>query len=78
MTPSNLTPRPSRRETVLACSIIFFSLAILCFLLGWAEGVHHGRAYLQIPKTGGWLIGAAILGGLGVLCFLGSRGAKRS
>ena len=78
MTLSNQTPRPSRGENVLACSVIFFSLALLCFLLGWAEGVHHGRAYLRMPQTGGWPVAAAILGGMGVICFLGSRGTKRS
>ena len=78
MTPSNLTPRPSRRETVLACSIIFFSLALLCFLLGAADGVRHDRTYLHIPGTESWLVAAAILGGLGVICFVWSRATKRS
>ena len=78
MSSSDPTPRQSRRESAIAFSIIFFSLALLCFLLGWADGVRHGRTYLHIPETGGWLVATAILGGFGVLCFLFSRGLKRS
>lgn len=78
MTSSNLTPRPARRETVLACSIIFFSLALLCLLLGGADGVRHGRTYLHIPETGSWLVAAAILGAIGAIFLVWSRGAKRS
>jgi len=77
MNPSDPTPRQSRRESTVACSIIFFAVALLCFLLGWADGVRHDRAYLHIPETGGWLVATAILGGLGVLCLLLSRGMKR-
>jgi uncharacterized membrane protein YsdA (DUF1294 family) len=77
MTSSNLTPRPSRNETALACSIIFFSLALLSFLLNWADGVRHGQTYFHIPETGGWLVVAGILGALGVICLVWSRGAKR-
>ena len=78
MPSSDLTPRTSRSETVLACSIIFFSLALLSFLLGWADGVRHGRTYLHIPETGGWLVVAAILGALGVIFLVWSRAKKRS
>ena len=77
MTPSDPTPRQSRRDSAVAFSIIFFSVALLCFLLGWAEGVHHGRTYLHLP-IGGWLVATAILGGLGVVLFVLSRGMKRS
>jgi len=77
MNPFDPTPRQSRRESAIACSIIFFAIALLCFLLGWADGVRHDRAYLHIPETGGWLVATAILGGLGVICFVLSRGMKR-
>jgi uncharacterized membrane protein YsdA (DUF1294 family) len=77
MNPSDPTPRQSRRESAVAFSIIFFAVALLCFLLGWADGVRHDRTYLHIPETAGWLVATAILGGLGVICFLWSRGAKR-
>lgn len=77
MTPSNPTPRQSRDEPALAFSIIFFALGLLCFLLGWADGVRHGRTYLHIPETGGWLVATAILGALGLLFLLWSRSVKR-
>ena len=77
MTPSDSTPRQSRRDSAVAFSIIFFALALLCFLLGWAGGVHHGHAYLHLP-IGGWLVATAILGGFGAILFVLSRGMKRS
>lgn len=70
-------PNQSRRESAIAFGIIFFSVALLCFLLGWADGVRHGRTYLHIPETGGWLVATAILGGLGVICLLWARRLKR-
>jgi len=78
MTSTNLSPSSSRREAVLACSIIFFFLAMLCILLGWADGVRHGHAYLRFPTTGGWVIGAAVMAVLGILFLLWSRATKRS
>ena len=45
---------------MLAFSIMFFSGALLCFLLGWADGVRHGKTYLHIPETGSWLVATAI------------------
>ena len=63
---------------MLAFSIMFFSGALLAFLLGWADGVRHDRTYLHIPETGSWLVAAAILGGLGAIFFVWSRRAKRS
>lgn len=78
MTSSNPDPRRSRGESALAFTIIFLALALLCFLLGWADGVRHDRTYLHIPETGGWLVATAILGGLGAICFFWSRGMKRS
>jgi nitrogen fixation-related uncharacterized protein len=78
MTPSEPTPRQSLAESRLAVSIIFFSVALLCFLLGLANGVRHDRTYLHIPQTGSWLVATAILAALGVVFFLWSRSAKRS
>ena len=37
---------------MLAFSIMFFSGALLCFLLGWADGVRHDKTFLHIPETG--------------------------
>jgi hypothetical protein len=62
----------------LACSIIFFFIAMLCILLGWADGVRHGHAYFHFPTTGGWVIGAAILAGIGIFFLVWSRATKRS
>lgn len=77
MTPSNPNAQSKRRDSVLAFSIIFFAVALLCFLLGWANGVRHDTAYLHIPETGSWLVASAILGGIGVFFLLWSRGMKR-
>ena len=63
---------------MLAFSIMFFSVALLCLLLGWADGVRHDKTYLHIPQTGGWLVATAILIALGVAFFVWSRAAKRS
>lgn len=61
---------------MLAFSIMFFSVALLCFMLGWADGVRHGRAYLHFPVDG-WLVATGVLALLGV-AFLGwSRAGKR-
>jgi hypothetical protein len=78
MTPSDPTPRRTRGESLLAFSVMFFCAALLCFMLGWADGVRHDRAYLHIPETGSWLVATAALGCLGVLFLIWSRGAKRS
>lgn len=56
---------------------MFFAVAVLCLLLGWANGVRHDTTYLHIPETGSWLIATAVLGGLGLLFLLWSRGMKR-
>jgi hypothetical protein len=56
---------------------MFFAVALLCFLLGWADGVRHDTRYLHIPETGGWLVAGAILGGVGVVLFVWARGMKR-
>ena len=78
MTPSNPAPRQSRGDSALAFSIIFFALALLCFLLGGADGVRHDRTYLHIPETGSWLVAAAILGAIGATFLVWSRRMKRS
>ena len=78
MTSPDLTPRSSRSQTVLACGIIFFALALLAFLLGAADGARHDRTYFHIPETGTWLVVTAILAGLGLVCLVWSRATKRS
>ncbi len=78
MNSSDPTPRQARGESALAFSIILFFLALLCFLLGWADGVRHDRTYLHIPETGSWLLATAILAALGVAFLVMSRSGKRS
>ncbi len=63
---------------MLAFSIMFFSVALLCLMLGWADGVRHDKTYLHIPETGSWLVATAIMAGLGVVFLLWSKAAKRS
>jgi len=77
MPSTDPTLRQSRNESMLAFSIMFFSGALLCFLLGWADGVRHDRTYLHIPETGGWLVATAILVLLGVAFLVWSRAPKR-
>ncbi len=70
---------PSKRgDSTRAFSIMFFAVAMLCLLLGWAQGVRKDTTFLHIPESGSWLVATAILAGLGVLFFLWSRAAKRS
>lgn len=78
MTPSNPSTSGGRRDTVLALSIMFFAVAVLCLLLGWANGVRHDTTYLHIPESGNWLVATAILGALGVFFLLWSRGIRRN
>jgi hypothetical protein len=78
MTPSDPTPRSTRGESMLAFSIMFFCGALLCFLLGWADGVRHDKTYLHIPETGGWLVATAVLAAVGVAFLVWSRAGKRS
>jgi putative Mn2+ efflux pump MntP len=77
MTPSEPTPRQTRAESTLAFGIMFFAMALLCLMLGWADGVRHGRAYHHFPHSGGWFVATAMLGALGVIFFVWSRSAKR-
>lgn len=78
MTPSDRTPPQGKGESLLAFSIMFFSVALLSLMLGWADGVRHGKAYLHLPRMDGWLMATAILAGLGVLFLVWSRAGKRS
>jgi len=78
MTPSDSTPRQARGESMLAFSIMFFSVALLCFMLGWADGVRHGKAYLHFPGVDGWLVATGILTALAFLFFFWSRVGKRA
>jgi hypothetical protein len=78
MNPSDPTPRQTRGESALAFSIILFFLALLCFLLGWADGVRHDRTYLHIPETGSWLVATVILAGLGIVCLVWAKNPRRS
>ncbi len=77
MISSDPTPRPARGQSALAFAIMFFAVALLTFMLGWADGVRHGRGMLHFPNSGGWLLTTAILAGLGVLLLVWSRSAKR-
>ena len=76
MTPSDPTPRRARGESLRAFSVMFFCISLLCFMLGWADGVRHDRAYLHIPETGSFLVATAVLTALGVLFFVWSRAGK--
>jgi len=72
------TPRPPRRDNAIACSIMFFAVALLCLMLGWADGFRHRRTILHIPETGGWLVTALVLVLLGIAFLVWARSAKRS
>lgn len=63
---------------MLAFSIMFFSVALLCLMLGWADGIRHNRAYLHLPASGAWMVATAILAGLGVVLLVLSRAGKKS
>ena len=63
---------------MLAFSIMFFAVALLCFLLGWADGVRHDKAFLHIPETGGFLVATAILAAVGVAFLVRSRAIRRN
>jgi hypothetical protein len=63
---------------MIAVSIMFFSVALLCLMLGWANGVRHDETYLHIPETGSWLVATAVLAALGVVFLVWARAGKRS
>jgi hypothetical protein len=77
MTPSDPTPRQSRNESMFAFSIMFFSGALLCFLLGWADGVRHDKTFLHVPQTGSFLVAAAIFAALGIVFLARARATRR-
>ena len=76
MTSSDSGAGSRRRDSLLAFSIMFFAVALLCFLLGWANGVRHDTRYLHIPETGSWLVATAVLGVIGVLLLVISRARR--
>jgi hypothetical protein len=78
MSNSDPTPTAAKGDSRLAVSIMFFAIAVLFFLLGWADGVRHDRSYLHIPETAGWLVASAIMLAFGVAFLLWARSAKRS
>jgi hypothetical protein len=78
MSNSDPTPAPAKGDSRLALSIMFFSVAVLFFMLGWADGVRHDRSYMHIPETGGWMVAGIIMVGVGIGFLLWSRSAKRS
>jgi hypothetical protein len=57
---------------------MFFAVALLCFMLGWADGVRHDKSYLHIPETGSFLVATAVLVVLGVIFLIWARGPRRS
>ena len=78
MTPPPDPSYPSKRgDSTLAIGIMFFAVAVLCLLLGWAQGVRKDTTFLHIPETGSWLVATAILAGLGLLFLLWSRATRR-
>jgi hypothetical protein len=77
MTPAKPTSRRPSSESALAFGIIFVAVALLCFLLGLADGVRHDRTYLHIPETGSWLVAAAIFATIGMTFFVWSRATRR-
>ena len=78
MTPTDPTPRQTRRDAMAAFSIMFFCVGLLTFMLGWADGVRHDRTVLHIPESGGWLIATGILVALALVFLVWSRSGKRS
>jgi putative Mn2+ efflux pump MntP len=71
------TPRRPRPDSIIALSIMFFAFAILCFMLGWADGVRHQREIFHIHQTASWLGGSVILIVIGAACLIWSRSLKR-
>lgn len=56
---------------------MFFAMAFLCLMLGWAQGVRKDTTFLHIPESGGWLVATGILFILGLILLIWSRTAKR-
>ena len=78
MTSLDQNARSGQGDSRLAFSIMFFAIALLCLLLGWAEGVRHGTTFMHIPENRLALISAAVLGALGFLFLIWSRLGRRS
>ncbi|MEO6871269.1 MAG: hypothetical protein ABI233_03505 [Chthoniobacterales bacterium] len=64
-------------DSPLAFSVMFFAMAFLCLMLGWAQGVRKDTTFLHIPESGGWLVATGILFILGLILLIWSRTAKR-
>jgi putative Mn2+ efflux pump MntP len=77
MTPSDPNNPRTRGDSALAFSVIFFSVALLCLLLGWAQGVRKDTTYLHIPENGSWLLATGILVAIGLLFLVWSRLGRR-
>jgi putative Mn2+ efflux pump MntP len=75
---SGPTPHNTRRDNAIACSIMFFALALLSLMLGWADGVRHRHTILHIPETDAWLVTALVLAILGIVFLVWARSAKRT
>ena len=78
MTPTDPHAPPAPGESAFAFSIIFFCIALLTLMLGWAQGVRKDTTVLGIPESSGWLIAAAVLAGIGIILLIISRLSKRS
>ncbi len=78
MTSSDPAGRGPRGESQLAFSIMFFAVALLLLMLGWADGVRHDTYFLHVPESRGWLIATAIAAAIGVALLVWSFSAKRS
>lgn len=76
MTSTNPTPEKSEGDSRLAISIMFFAIAWLFFMLGWADGVRHDRTYLHIPQNGGWLVATVVMLAIGIAFLVWSRSAR--
>ena len=62
---------------MLAFSIMFFAGALLCFLLGWADGVRRDKTFLHIPETGSFLVATVVFVALGIVFLARSRASHR-
>ena len=77
MTPTDPTPRETPGDSRLAFGIMFFAAALLCFMLGWADGVRHQRVIFAIHQNAGWLTACVILVVIGFGFLFWARKGKR-
>lgn len=77
MTPTDPSHPVQRGDNTRAIGIMFFAVALLCLLLGWAQGVRKDTAFLHIPESGAWLVATVILAAFGVLFLFWSRALRR-